>query len=367
MSVSLVKVSKVAGVSKSTVSRVLNQDPRVSQEAIRAVQEAVARLGYVRPEGMGRPRRSSNGLTKGNIALVFPDTNPAAIRTVLSGQILLGVEEVFRARGINLTITGLPAPDRLPTAVEQRQVDGCLIRGTAPEAGRRSFIESFGRLPCVMVFAPKGPVPDRWDIVLEDNESIARMALDFLVSRRRRRLAFVSTQPEHASFRVRQRAFIELAEQASLPVHVVSSSTFTVEKLIEQALALPGGRPDGIFVPGIDDAVVEAYRALAARGVAVGRDLDLISCCNDGVRLATLDPKLPNIDINAEAIGRAAAETLLWRLKNPKDPQRRLTIAPSLVDPEAPSRLDPHAAVNGASMNGSGLVNGAAMFNGSAR
>lgn len=355
MSVSLVKVSKVAGVSKSTVSRVLNQDPRVSQEAIRAVQEAVARLGYVRPEGMGRPRRSSNGLTKGSIALVFPDTNPAAIRTVLSGRILLGVEEVLRSRGINLTITGLPGPDRLPAAVEQRQVDGCLIRGTAPESGRRSFIESFGRLPCVMVFAPKGPTPDRWDVVQEDNEAISRLALDYLVSRRRRRLTFLSTQPDHPSFRVRQRAFLEFAEQASLTVHVVSSSTFSPEKLVEQALTLPGGRPDGIFVPGGDDAVVEVYRSLTARGVVVGRDLDLISCNNDGIRLATLDPRLPNIDINAEAIGRAAAEALLWRLKNPRDPQRRLTIAPTLTDPEAPSRLDPHSAVNGAAMNGSGL------------
>lgn len=73
MNVSLVQVSKVAGVSKSTVSRVLNHDPRVSPDAVRAVQEAVRRLGYSRPEGMGRPRRSPTGLAKGSVSLIFPD------------------------------------------------------------------------------------------------------------------------------------------------------------------------------------------------------------------------------------------------------------------------------------------------------
>lgn len=333
---SLVQVSKVAGVSKSTVSRVLNHDPRVSPETVRAVTHAVQQLGYTRPERMGRPRRSPNGLNKGSVALLFPDTDPAAIKTVLSGRLLHGIEEVLRRRGISMLVAGMPERDRLPQAVEQRLVDGVLVRGTVGEMSRKTFTEGMGRLPVVLVFEPKGPVPSHWDIVLEDNHAIGVLAYQYLAERGRKNLGFINVAPEHASFRHRLRAFSDAANEGGAKVYSVQTAGAPAEELVRQVLeqAKADGRTiDGLFVPGADSLVVDTYRALQSMGIETGKDLDLISCNNDPTRLATLDPRLANLDIQPEAIGRAAAEMLLWRLQFPRDPQRRLSVAPQIVLP----------------------------------
>ena len=184
-------------------------------------------------------------------------------------------------------------------------------------------------------------MPSTWDVALEDNDAIALVAKDYLVGRGRKNLAFVNLLPEHPSLRHRGRAFADAVQEAGGSVRVVSaavSADEAVARLLDGVADAPTAAqgayvPDGLFVPGPDTSVVEIYRALERRGLRPGRELDFVSCNNDPQRLATLDPRLPNIDIQPEAIGRAAAETLLWRLQYPKEPQRRLTVAPVLVEP----------------------------------
>ena len=320
MGISIIELSKVAGVSKSTVSRVLNQDPRVSSEAVEAVQRAVDKLGYSKPRHqVGRPRRMPSGIRKGTIVLLFPDVDPRAMRTVLSARLLHGVEEAVRRKGMGLLITGLPDDGRLPQCIQQRQVDGVIVRGAPPSAAERVMIhEGIGKMPCVNLFEPRGYIPASWDVVLEDNDMIAELAAGYLIKRGRKNLAMINLLPEHPSLRHRGRAFRDAAEDAGATVHFFNEPGKTSAQLVEAALAQYGGNLDGVFVPGSDDHVVEVYRALQAQGRQPVDDADFICCYNDPQRLSTLDPRLANLDIQPEAIGRAAAETLLWRLQNPR-------------------------------------------------
>jgi LacI family transcriptional regulator len=343
MGTSIIELSKVAGVSKSTVSRVLNQDPRVSAEAVEAVQRAVDQLGYSRPQHqVGRPRRMPNGIRKGTVVLLFPDVDPRAMRTVLSARLLHGVEEALRRKGMGLLITGLPGDGRMPQSIQQRQVDGVIVRGAPQFAAARTMIhEGIGKLPCVHLFEPRGAIPPTWDVVLEDNDVIAELAADYLYTRGRRNFAMINLLPEHPSLRHRGRAFRDAAEDRGATVHFFNEPGRSVSELVEAALAKYQGKLDGVFVPGSDDHVVEVYRALQAQGCRPVDDADFICCYNDPQRLSTLDPRLANLDIQPEAIGRAAAETLLWRLQNPKEPQRRLAIAPATTAPAPEDPLGP--------------------------
>lgn len=117
-------------------------------------------------------------------------------------------------------------------------------------------------------------------------------------------------------------------------VEVIQSAQPTSE-ILDGPLQAAGGLFDAVFVTGGDDMVVEVYRALRDTGHHVGSQCAFVCCYNDPARLATLDPSLPNIDIQPEAIGRAAAEMLLWRLANPNAEQRRLSVGPRLVEVEA--------------------------------
>jgi DNA-binding LacI/PurR family transcriptional regulator len=65
-------------------------------------------------------------------------------------------------------------------------------------------------------------------------------------------------------------------------------------------------------------------------GIVVGRDLTIISCDNERVRLSALSPRPHSIDLRSEEIGRTAVRTLLSRITNPNMPRANVLIHPSL-------------------------------------
>jgi DNA-binding LacI/PurR family transcriptional regulator len=340
--VSITKVSKAAGVSIATVSRVLNGSVNVSPEASRAVHEAVKRLGYNPPRdgAAGRPRRTPSGMKTGNIAVLFPDVHQEALRTTLSGRLLHGIEEVLRRRGLAMVVSGLSDAHSLPPCIERKQVDAVIVRGTGSAV---DFGESMLKLPTVWIFEAGYRPSLAVDMIVEDNALIGTMAADWLLKRGHTRLGYLNPMPDHPSFRVRGIFFREAVENvpdaALTSVSTADTAAIAIDKLLSKSQRLTG-----LFVPGGDIQVVEIYRALSARGVRVGKDIDLITCVNDAQRLATLDPALPNIDIQAEAIGRAAVDSVLWRLRHHDEQPRRTVIAPILIEgtQSAPIPARPH-------------------------
>ena len=75
-------------------------------------------------------------------------------------------------------------------------------------------------------------------------------------------------------------------------------------------------------------------KAISDAGLELMEDVKPIGCANDVQRLRAIHPNMPNLDIQPEVIGKTAAERLLWRLDNPKEPTQRLMIAPRLDLPE---------------------------------
>jgi DNA-binding LacI/PurR family transcriptional regulator len=332
---SLSAVSKVAGVSIATVSRVVNNNGQVSRALVDAVQAAILEVGYVPEERrVGRPRRLPGVARTGSLAVLFPDTDFSVIRTALSSRLLSGVEQLTRQHGLTMIVTGLPAAHRAPPCIENRQVDGVIVRSPNPFHHLQSVQIS---CPAVFVFEVPPFAVGSSDIVVEDNELIGTMAARWLLDRGHHRLAFVSTMPKHAAFVTRRLFFRETAEQAGASV-VVANAELPGAELVEQLFGDRGGGgggayPTGIFVPEPEEKITDVYRALSARGVRVGKDVDVIGCANDVTSLSILDPNLANIDINPEQIGQTAVELLLWRLRHPKMPARKIVVPPRLRKP----------------------------------
>ena len=93
-----------------------------------------------------------------------------------------------------------------------------------------------------------------------------------------------------------------------------------------------------MFVPG-DSATAMVCRALAERGLRVGRDLSLVSCNNELPLLSGLYPTPTTIDIHAELIGRRAADQLAWRLTNDSPVGLDVGVEPALVEGASVARL----------------------------
>jgi DNA-binding LacI/PurR family transcriptional regulator len=338
---SILEVSKAAGVSIATVSRVLNGHANVSEAAVKAVHAAVEKVGHQVPEfrnNIGRPSLATAGIRSGAIAVVFPDVNQEALKTTLSARLLSGISGRLQARGLNMLVTGLEREGDVPACVERKQVDGVIVRGTTWAV---ELCKSMQSLPLVWMFESGYQPALEADMVIENNESIGAMAAQWLIGRKHRRLAIISLLRNHPALRLRRMFFCEMAEQAGVDALVLSGDKTDAEGLVDRMLA-ETNRPTGLFVPGSDAQVVDVYRALSARGVKIGKDIDLISCSNDANRMSALDPTLPNIDIQPELIGRAAVDSLLWRLRHRKEEPRRTVIAPHFmtngVSPVFPSK-----------------------------
>jgi LacI family transcriptional regulator len=349
MSVQL--VSREAGVSVATVSRVINHSRSVAPRTVEAVQRAMKRVGYVPPPLEKRQRRSRHrssipGITKGNIALLFPDVDDRALATALSGRFMRGVGEVLGASGLNMIVTPLAAGNAAPPCIRDKQVDAVIVRGC--DAGSE-LLPLLGDLACVWLL--DGEIPWRGDHVLEDNATVARMAVRHLAAQGCRKLAVINPMGRHHGYRSRADWFSIHARRSGLEgVELIRPDLADVSmlrpevwepallELVERFARLPD-RPDGLFLPFPDELVTFVYRVLGEMDVKVGRDVEVVCCSYDPPRLATLDPAIAHVDIQPEAMGRAAVETLLWRMRHPNEPQRRVMVVPSLVEGRSLPRL----------------------------
>jgi DNA-binding LacI/PurR family transcriptional regulator len=324
---SITEVSKVAGVSIATVSRVLNGHPHVADSTVNAVQAAIKSLGYEPRSSVGR-YRGMNGRNTGSIAVLFTDMTQEALRTPLSGRLLHGIAEVLRGRGLSMVVSGISADHTVPACIDQRKVDGAIIRGSRMTVELAKILKL---IPCVWMLEAGYQVEFDVDMITEDNPTIGTMAAHWLVKRGHKHVAILDPMPDHPSLRVRRLFFKDAAEQMQTKISeytTVNDDFVTqVDRMVSEA-----ERPTGLFIPGSDRNVVDAFRLLKSRGLELGRDFDLISCNNDPNLLSALDPRLPNIDIRPELIGRSAVEMMLWRLQNPGDERRRSLLSPLLVE-----------------------------------
>lgn len=326
MSLTIFDVAKKAKVSKSTVSRVLNNAYGVSPDAVAAVQQAVKELGFspALSKGPGRPKKSRTMKT-GNIAFMVPDPVESSLHTPLSSRLLNGIERIANANELNLLLTHLYEDD-MPVCVRRKQIDGLLIRS----GNNLAEIENkLGNIPFVIIFENQDFITQP-NQVNPDNQAIGRLAFSYLKEQKCKKMAVITRLnfETHSASVNRCREFTLQGEINGIPV-LGNQGKQELEEFIKQLIK---EKVDGIFLPLGDDLIEEVYRTLVKLGKKPIEGIKIISCNNDLNRLRALDPGLPNIDLCAEQIGKTAAELLLSIIAEPDSEPKRILIQPKLVE-----------------------------------
>ena len=186
----MIDVAALAGVSLSTVSRVVNGEGAVRTDLAQRVREAVDLLGYRRDLTASTLRRADR--TSASVGLVFEDVaNP------FFASIHRGLEDVARPRGV-LTFLGSsdedPAREReLVHGLCERRVDGLVI---APIERNHACLLRDLEAGMAVVFVDRPPQAIDADAVLIDNAGAARTAIDHLVAAGHRRIAFLGDRED---------------------------------------------------------------------------------------------------------------------------------------------------------------------------
>jgi LacI family transcriptional regulator len=317
-------VAREAGVSARTVSRVLNEEPRISAQTRERVLAVVRKLGF-RPNVMARNMRV--GARDAAVGLVIPDlANP------FFGTVASGVERCLRSRGLHLVIGSCEEdPDRERTVVTtllERQVAGLIVVPSA--GGDHGYLRGERRHGLPLVFLDR-PVPKlAADTVLSANFAGAVEAVGHLIGYGHRRIGFVGDLPTTLyTRRERLRGYRYALDAAGIPLdrglieqgHHENDAARATDRLL--AAHRP---PTAIFAAnnlacmGVLMALVRAHR----------RDVALVGF--DDFTFADLfEPATTVVAQDAELLGTRAAELVLSRLDGERGPARTVTLEPRLI------------------------------------
>lgn len=316
-----------AGVSRSTVSRVVNGSPKVTEDAKAAVERAIAELGYA----PNLAARSLASRRSHSIALVIPEATGRFFADPYFAAIVEGVAEHLARSPYTLTllVASETDPDRTARYLRGGGVDGALILSTHRDD--RSYVELAGRLPIVFSGRPTSPHGEDAVIVDVDNTEAARTATDYLIRHGRRRLATIAGPQDMAAGIDRLAGWRSAIEEAGLEPGPVEFGDFTPEggaaalrRLLDRREAF-----DGLFAASAQMASA-ALAELKARGVSVPGEVSVTAIDNDRFA-AESEPPLTTVEQPTHAQGAKIADTLV-RLIEGRPVDRRTIMGTRLIE-----------------------------------
>ncbi|MCP2245864.1 transcriptional regulator, LacI family [Lentzea aerocolonigenes] len=299
------EVARLAGVSKSTVSRVINDEQYVSAKARDAVHTAITRLKY----SPNHAARSLAGSKANAIALIVSEQGSRVLGDPFFAGVLRGVHAELSGRRIQLLLM-LSRPedhDDLLGYLAGGHVDGALLVSLHGDDPLPNLLHEIG-LPVVVGGRPLGTasVP----FVDSDNFTGGLDAVRHLVSLGRNRIATVAGPRDMAAGLDRLSGWRRGLGEAKLSADLVVEADFTPESGAQAMTELLDRAPDidAVFVAA-DIIALGVLQVLHARGRRVPEDVAVVGF-DDSLLASTATPPLTTVRQDVEQLGR----TMTWRL-----------------------------------------------------
>lgn len=300
------EVAARAGVSRSTVSRVVNGSTAVSPSALEAVRRAIEELQYV-------PNRAARSLASRQtraIALVIPEQTDRFFGDPFFASIVAGIGEVISDSDyvMNMLIASDDASAKALAYLRGGSVDGAIV---ASHHTSDTFLERLGDVVPVVYGGRPARVRPADYYVDVDNVEGGRVATAYLLQRGHRRIGTISGPLDMPAAIDRLRGFRDELADAGLEPAAVEDGDFTEMggALAMNRILAAGALPDALFIAS-DLMARGAYAALRDRGLEAGRDIAVIGFDDSAVSTA-LHPALTTVRQPSLSQGRHMASVLL--------------------------------------------------------
>jgi DNA-binding LacI/PurR family transcriptional regulator len=299
------EVARVAGVSKSTVSRVINNEQHVSAGAREAVHAAITQLRY----SPNQAARTLAGNKTNAIALIVSEQGSRVLGDPFFAGVLRGVHAELAGRNVQLLLMLSQPEDHadLVAYLAGGHVDGVLLVSLHGDDPLPGLLRESG-LPVVAGGRPLGSVPVPF--VDSDNFTGGLEAARHLVSLGRNRIATVTGPRDMAAGLDRLSGWRRGLTEAKLSTDLVAEADFTPESGARAMTELLDRAPDldAVFVAA-DIIAVGALQVLHSRGRRIPQDVAVVGF-DDSLLASTASPPLTTVRQDVEQLGR----TMTWRL-----------------------------------------------------
>jgi DNA-binding LacI/PurR family transcriptional regulator len=321
-------VAAAAGVSRSTVSRVVNASPKVTPEAVAAVTAAIDKLGYV-------PNRAARILASRrtfSIALVIPENTAKFFADPYFATVIQGVAMHLSNTEYTLSLLIAPENDAEKTRryLQAGNVDGAII--LSHHSDDRSYILLAKAIPVVFGGRPVSPeaIASYVDV---DNVEAAREVTRRLVQHGRRTIATIAGPLNMSAGIDRLQGWREAVSDAGLDTSLVEHGDFSpasgaaaMRRLLERAAAA-GITIDGVFAASAQMAS-GAMSVLREHELEVPRDIGMVTF-DDDYFAASAMPPLTTVAQPTVEVGMRMASVLLRSIEGEDVPA--VTMMPTSI------------------------------------
>jgi LacI family transcriptional regulator len=321
------QIAQLAGISRSTVSRVLNDHPNVNPQTRERVLQVITDTGY-RPDPIARSLSSRRA---GLIGLVIPVTIRSLFEDPFFPRLMQGISQGCNSRDYTLSLFLLHTPEeeaKLYPRISRRQLlDGVIV--TATRGGDPLIPQLIAnRIPFVMHGRHEDP---RVSFVEVDNVTGAYTAVTHLVRLGRRRIGLITGPSGSLAAEDRKRGYLNALVERRVAVDedLIIHGDFTEASSYEAMQRLLNHELDAVFVAS-DSMALGALRALREAGKRVPDEVAVVGF-DDMPQAATADPPLTTVRQPIQRAGVLAVEMLIDILENGAEPARRIVLPTELV------------------------------------
>jgi LacI family transcriptional regulator len=313
-------VAARAGVSKTTVSHVINETRFVEEETRQRVLQAVAELGY-RPSVVARSLTTNRTET---IGVIVSDSS-----NHFFAEVLRGIEDVLRPRNYTLLVCNtaeiLEREAHYLDILMRQRVDGIIAAATSQRWDELTKVET-QHIPVVFADRFFEGIDDPF--VGVDNQKGAYLGTKCIIDCGHRRIGILAGFQRLSTMRERLAGFRQALEEhdISLPEEWVITSALSIEggrEAMRQLLTLPEC-PTAVFLNN-NLLALGALLALKELGLRCPEDVGLVGF-DDHPWAAVSDPPLTVVRQPAEQVGRAAAEMLLALINDEQVAEPRVVL-----------------------------------------
>lgn len=333
-SVTIYEIAKAAGVSSSTVARILRgevkESHRRSAEKAQRIRRLASEMGYranLRARSFSRGRTHGIGLLYTDNAWIFEGVNPEVVNSLV---------KALQEKGYHLVFAPIDESGAWEEIVLGGQIDGGVVFQALPQDVSKAVRER--QLPLVLLGDNSDSTLSQ--VVVNDFSGAYQAARHLIGLGHRRILLFVheSVKP-HCSVQERRTGYrAALAEAGLEPIEAYLASE---EDAMEMLLRPNTGATGVICYCDLEATLV--VRALWERGISVPADVSIIGF-NDVFATRHMTPPLTTVGFDAARIGQVGAELVLKEISSSttKRQTKVVTIQPELIvrGSTGPARLD---------------------------
>lgn len=341
-------IAEQAGVSTTTVHRVLKGKGDVSPGTVKLIKDIIKKSGSVKMKERqlsGKDKPQDEIFKTKCIGLLLVGRPVELLKVPLFVRLMTEIEIALAGRGLMMTVMHMPEADKLHPMINSERLDGIFVLGQVSSNVLQSKlrdIHSVGLLG-------SGHYLENWaDRVTSDFITRGQMALRYLRERGHRRVAFLNPIRQQSAYRQVGFSFCLTAEQEGMQVKMLETEnpnhagiwkTFegrpAIEELVDKLMQIPvEQRPTGLHVVN-DEICMSVYKSLIKRGVEPGKDIDIISCGNHEEFLTQMQPRPATMDLNVAEIAQCGIDRLVFRIKNPEALLGvTVTVPPKLISAE---------------------------------